>query len=380
MSVPVLIASMMRHEGETGVQTHVRAVRDALSRRGARVTLVTPFDQPRWLVYPLFGLRRAVDRLSRPASVWWYRHWHAVLLERALRARLRDGHPCMVYAQCPLSARAALRARTSATQKVTMVVHFNLSQADEWADKGMIARAGPYFRAIQALEAEVLPRVDALVYVSDFMRRALLRRIPQLSVVRGQVIPNFLADPGMSAERVPEFDLIAVGTLEPRKNQAYALDIMAAAVRRGRKLTLTLVGDGPDRAMLEAHARDLGLGEQVRFLGFVPDAATRMSGHRACLHVARMENLPLALIEALSRGLPVFAPDVGGMAETFEDGVSGRTIPPDDADAAARRILEWLDDPARLAQAGAAARQRFLERFEAGHVAAELAGFLDATA
>lgn len=380
MSVPVLIASMMRPEGETGVQTHVRAVRDALARRGTQVALATPFDQPRWLVYPLFGLRRAVDRLSRPASVWWYRHWHAVLLERALRARLRGGDPCVVYAQCPLSARAALRARTSDAQKVTMVVHFNLSQADEWADKGMIARAGGYFRAIQALEADVLPRVDALVYVSDFMRRELQRRIPRLAAVRGQVIPNFLADPGAPRDRKPEADLIAVGTLEPRKNQAYALDILEAAARQGRALSLTLVGDGPDRAMLEARVREKGLGAQVRFLGFVPDAAQRMPAHRACLHVARMENLPLALIEALSRGLPVFAPDAGGMAETFEEGVSGRTIPLDDAEEAARRILQWLDDPARMTQACAVARQRFLEHFEAGHVAAELAGFLEATA
>jgi glycosyltransferase involved in cell wall biosynthesis len=374
----VLIASMMRPDGETGVQTHVRAVRDALARQGHRVVLVTPFDQPGWLVYPLFGIRRVVDKLSRPASVWWYRHWHAVLLERALRARLKSGGACVVYAQCPLSARAALRARVSGAQRVTMVVHFNLSQADEWADKGMIAHGGTYFRAIRSLEETVLPRLDALVYVSDFMRRALFQRMPALAGVSGEVIPNFLADPGVSTGRIPEFDLIAVGTLEPRKNQIYALAILEAAAHRGRKLTLTLVGDGPDRGMLETRVRDRGLGEQVRFLGFVPDAAARMSGHRACLHVARMENLPLALIEALSRGLPVFAPDAGGMAEVFEDGVSGRTIPLDDADGAARRILEWLDDPVRMSAAAEAARRRFLDRFEADQVARKLVGFLGA--
>lgn len=380
MSRPVLIATMMRPEGETGVQTHFRAVRGALTQRGVKVALATPFDQPRWLVYPLFGLRRAVDRLSRPASVWWYRHWHAVLLERELRARLHAGRACTVYAQCPLSARAALRARTSLDQKVVMVVHFNLSQADEWADKGMIARDGGYFRAIRALEAAVLPRVDALVYVSDFMRRELQRRIPTLADVRGAVIPNFIVDPGETGKPATEADLIAIGTLEPRKNQVYALDIVEAAARMGRRLTLSLAGDGPDRAMLEARVRDRGLGTQVRFHGFVPDAASQMPVHRACLHVARMENLPLALIEALSRGLPVFAPDAGGMAETFEEGVSGRAIPLDDAVLATRRILEWMDDPARMAQAGVAARRYFLERFEAGQVAAKLAGFLELTA
>ena len=111
MPVPVLIASMMRPEGETGVQTHVRSVRDWLTRNSRPVTLVTPFDRPQWQVYPVFGLRRLLDRVSKPASVWWYRHWHAVFLQRALSVRLADGKTCVIYAQCPLSARAALRAR-----------------------------------------------------------------------------------------------------------------------------------------------------------------------------------------------------------------------------------------------------------------------------
>lgn len=380
MPVPVLIASMMRPEGETGVQTHVRAVGDWLVRNGRLVTLVTPFDRPRWQVYPVFGLRRLLDRLSKPASVWWYRHWHAVFLQRALSVRLADGKPCVIYAQCPLSARAALRARRSRAQKVVMVVHFNLSQADEWADKGAIPRDGGLFRAIRQQEAIILPQIDALVYVSDFMRRELQRRIAGLDAVLSRVIPNFLSDPGAVQAIEAEADLITVGTLEARKNQRYALEVVQAAAQLGRPLRLTVAGDGPDRATLENYVKDKGLGAQVRFLGFVPHAAALMPGHRACLHVARMENLPLTLIEALSRGLPVFAPQAGGMPEVFNDGVEGRLIPLDDAPAAARLIIEWLDDESRMRQACEAARQRFLDRFEADRVAADLAVFLEAVA
>lgn len=380
MPVPVLIASTMRPEGETGVQTHVRAVFDWLARNSRHVTLVTPFDRPHWQVYPVFGLRRLLDRISKPASVWWYRHWHAVFLQCALSVRLADGKPCVIYAQCPLSARAALRARQSRAQKVVMVVHFNLSQADEWADKGAIPRDGGLFRAIRQQEAVILPQIDALVYVSDFMRRELQSRIAGLVAVPSRVIPNFLGDPGAVQTIEAETDLITVGTLEARKNQCYALEIVQAAAQLGRPLSLTVAGDGPDRAMLEHYAKDKGLGAQVRFLGFVPHAAALMPGHRACLHVARMENLPLTLIEALSRGLPVFAPQAGGMPEVFNDAVEGRLIPLDDAPAAARLIIEWLDDERRMRLASDAARQRFLERFEADRVAAELAVFLEAVA
>lgn len=376
MSVPVLIASMMRPEGETGVQTHVRAVRDWLAVNRFSVNLVTPFDRPRALVYPVFGVRRLIDRISKPASVWWYRHWHAAFLQQALAKRLADGKPCVVYAQCPLSARVALRARRSPAQRVVMVVHFNLSQADEWSDKGAITRDGAVFRAIRRQEAEILPRLDALVYVSAFMRAELQHRIAELDAVTSQVIPNFLQEPDLESTAPATTDLITVGTLENRKNQRYALEIVHAAARLGRRLSLTVAGDGPDRPMLESYVAENELASQVRFLGFVPHVAQLMTQHRACLHVARMENLPVTLIEALSRGLPVFAPAVGGIREVFNDGVEGRVIPLDDADAAARRILAWLDDPQKMRAAAEAARRRFLERFEAGRVAATLAAFL----
>lgn len=377
MSAPILIATLMRPHGETGVQTHVRAVRDWLAQHGRSAQLITPFDCPQWQVYPVFGLRRLLDRVSREASVWWYRHWHAFFLQRALSARLSDGNPCVVYAQCPLSARAALRARSAPVQKVVMVVHFNLSQAEEWADKGAVSRNGRLFRAMKVLDEKVLPEVDALVFVSDFMRRELQQRIPAIGQIRSQVIPNFLDDPGEPAGVAERRDLITVGTLEYRKNQRYAIEIVHAAAQCGRTLSLTVVGDGPDRPMLEKLARERGIEKQVCFKGFVAHAAGLMPAHRACLHVAHMENLPLTLIEALSRGLPVFAPAVGGIPEVFSENEAGRFIPLEDAEAAARLIVDWLDSEAIMRTACIAARRRYLDCFETDLVARQLLEFLE---
>lgn len=380
MSRVILIASLMREHGETGVQTHVRALRDWLASSGRVVQLLTPFSNPRIMVYPVFGIRRLIDRLHKPTSVRWYRHWHTVFLRLALRRRLTSGETCVVYAQCPLSARAALDARVSLEQRVAMVVHFNLSQADEWADKGSIRRDDKCFKAIQAFEAATLPQLDALIYVSDFMRCELERRIPTLVNVPARVIPNFLDDPGEPVKVAPAADLITIGTLEWRKNQRYALDIVYAAKQQGCCLRLTVVGDGPDREMLQRHAANLGIAGQVRFAGFVAHAADLMQAHRAYLHVALIENLPLSLIEALSRGLPVLSPRIGGIPEIFSDGVEGRLIPIQDAATAARLIIDWLNDVECMERASDAARQRFLERFEAERVGAQLVGFLDSEA
>ncbi|MBV8469800.1 MAG: glycosyltransferase family 4 protein [Burkholderiaceae bacterium] len=373
----VIVATIMRPEGETGVQTHFRAFLRWLAGQGHAASLATPYDSPLWLVYPVFGLRVILHRLHGGLSVWWYRHWHAVFLEWALRRRLRDGRVCVVYAQCPLSAAAALRARASAAQKVVMVVHFNVSQADEWAQKGLIAMEGRQACAMRAFEARTLAAVDGLVFVSAFMQRTLAERLPGIAGVPAAVIPNFVADPGTPPEsRTVEADLVTIGTLEPRKNQRYALDIVAAAAQRGHRLHLTVVGDGPDRAALEAHAAELGIAGQVRFLGFRKDAATLIAAHRACLHVARMESFGLVLIEAQSRGVPTFAGAVGGIPEVMVDDQTGAFLPLDAADDAAAVLMEWLGNPARLAESGRQARARFLECFESQAVAQRLHAFL----
>ena len=255
---PLIIATLMRAEGDTGVQTHVRAVMEALRSETGMVELVTPYNAPRWQVYPIFALRRIIDPLWKTASVCWYRYWHAAFVHMMLRRRLAGGEPCTVYAQCPLSAHAALRARVNRAQRVVMVVHFNVSQADEWAGKGMIKHDGAIAERIRTFEARVLPQLDGIIHVSNFMAQALQRRVPASAEVASAIVPNFIVDPGPRADWPLEGDLLCIGALEPRKNQRYAIEILAAAKRLGTQFKLTLVGDGPDRGGQGSGARSRG--------------------------------------------------------------------------------------------------------------------------
>jgi glycosyltransferase involved in cell wall biosynthesis len=72
----------------------------------------------------------------------------------------------------------------------------------------------------------------------------------------------------------------------------------------------------------------------------------------------------------------VFAPAVGGIPEVFSNDIEGRLIPIDAPDAAAKKIVEWLDSPDKMSKANEAARSRFVDRFSADKVAADLADFL----
>lgn len=377
MQCKIIIATIMNSNGDTGVQTHFRSFAAYLASHKQNVRIVTPFDAPKWLVYPTFAIRRLLDPVNGTASVWWYRHWHAFFLFGTLRRMLADGLPCVIYAQCPLSADAALRARSTEKQRVVIVVHFNISQADEWAGKGKITVGSSLFQSILRFESDVLPRLDGLVFVSEFMRRELTMRIPDIEKVPYRVIPNFLRDPGLPVQDdSPLRDLICIGTLEPRKNQRYAIEIVAAAKQMGSSLSLTIVGDGVDRIVLKNLTKNLGVADLVNFAGYVKHGADLMRRHRAYLHVAIMESFGIVLVEAMSRGLPVFAPAVGGVPEVFSDGIEGRNIPLDNAHSAACLIIEWLDSDATLKQASIAARSRYLSSFEETRVADKLTVFL----
>lgn len=379
MQRPILIASVMRPIGETGVRSHLRALLAYLQRERIPHAIATPFDAPAWFGRPLMAVRLLLEPLGGTAAVWWYRRVYAWLLRGVLRRRLRDGEPCVIYAQCPPSADAALQARRNAGQCVVMVVHFNESQADEWATMRRIAPDGRLFRAIRADEERVLPRVDALVFVSRFMHTRLLARIPAIACLRHAIVPNFVdasPTPHDASASAPDGDLIAIGTLEPRKNQRYLLAIVAAAHRAGRPFTLTVLGDGPDRAALEALARELGIAHAVRFAGYQPDARAWLRAHRALVHGARIENLPITLIEAMAESRPVFAVPVGGVGELFADGVQGRFLPADDAQAAATLIADTLADRATMQGMGEAAHARFGEHYETARAASRLCGFL----
>src|ERR1700761_7679768 len=77
-SPPLVIATILPEEGNTGVQTHVRQLRQFLEGRGGRATVVTPFSWGKALTVPVFGIRLVIERCSGSANVVWYRHWHEV--------------------------------------------------------------------------------------------------------------------------------------------------------------------------------------------------------------------------------------------------------------------------------------------------------------
>lgn len=372
----LVIATMLREEGRTGVHTHVRQLRQYLAAQGVRDELVTPFSWARPLAVPVFGARLVVDRLSKPASVVWYRYWHELFLRRGLRRVLATAGPCVVYTQGPPESRAALAARQGPHQRVVQAVHFRISQADEWADKGMIARDGTVFRRIRRLERTVLPRVDGLMYVSNWARTALVGWLPEAAAVPSTVIDNFVSPVSVGPGGEPLADLVTMGHLEPVKNHRYMLEVLAEAARTGRRYSLDVYGEGPLRGDLLRQATALGLDGQVRFRGFDPGVRSLLPRYRAYAHASYSESSSLAIIESMAAGLPIVAGNIGPIAELCTEGVEARFWPLDDPAKAAAVLSGLLDsEPDRL-RAAAAAQERFRREFDAEVIAPRLWAFL----
>ena len=367
---PIYIATLHR-PGDLigGIQKHYTVFAAEARKCGYSVEVLTPFHAPKLLWFLLLGVGKALAYLSRPLHAWWYEYTRLQLLNYVLARRVSRHTPSIIYAQDPVSAEAALHLKARGYPvEVVSAVHFNLSTADEWVGKGYLKSGGMLYRRMLARDARVLPQLDRLVFVSDFMKQQVARRLPQLTSVPSRVVPNFVPALAATPDAPLRAELISIGTLEPRKNQGFLLDVLARAHVRGYRYRLTLAGDGPLRGTLEAKTKALGLEPFVSFLGTLPDAASTLAQHRVYVHAARMENLPLVLIEALAAGRPVVAPPVGGVPEVYRHGVEGFYWSLDDPEAAAETIISVLEDGALYGKFTAAARERHARHFSVGAV------------
>jgi len=127
------------------------------------------------------------------------------------------------------------------------------------------------------------------------------------------------------------------------------------------EITLVFIGDGPERACLELAARDLGLKDSTRFLGFCNDIPAVMAALDILALPSHSEVLPLAIMEAMSAGLPIIATAVGGTAELVDDGITGILVPPNVGDALAEALVSLSEDPilrVRMGQVGLSRARR----------------------
>ena len=172
------------------------------------------------------------------------------------------------------------------------------------------------------------------------------------------------------------FVVAGVGRLVPIKGFDLLVEALPALAARVPSAHALLIGDGEERAALEARAAALGVGARLRITGAVTDVGGVLAAADVLAAPSRNEGMGRVLVEAMAIGLPVVGTTVGGIPDVIVDGECGRLVAPDDAAALAGALADLGGDAALRAKLGAAAPPR-AEAFSTDVAAAAMGSIYD---
>ena len=263
------------------------------------------------------------------------------------------------------------------------VIHVHRAAGDFWGQ--VLALGYPAARVVvteHSLYANDAgdPRIR---WPNTFARRLLRGRITQTITISRAVADDLLAWRLTNTDRVtvihngvdtdsfvpaatPRGEIRrigAAGRIISPKGYEFLLEAISRISKRHPSVRLVIAGEGPDRRRLEALAGELDVVENVDFLGAVADMAGFYQGIDLFVLPSLREGFGIALVEAMSCGLPVIASRVGGITEIVEDGVNGLLVPAADAAVLAEAISRCLDAPEYVRRLGMAARNTAQDRF-----------------
>lgn len=225
--------------------------------------------------------------------------------------------------------------------------------------------------AFRPMVRQALLRSDAVTAPSEFLARAAREGLELNRPV--EVVSNFVETEHFSpgprqvarlgfAER-PTKVITHNSNFRALKRVQDVVRIFAQ-VRAHEPAHLVLIGDGPERAGVEALVAREGLTPWVRFLGEQVDVTWVLQSSDVFLMPSEVESFGLAALEAMSCGVPVVATSVGGLPEVVRDGVTGFLHPVGDVPAMAQSTLRLLRDETLHRTVASAARDWATSRWQ----------------
>jgi glycosyltransferase involved in cell wall biosynthesis len=212
--------------------------------------------------------------------------------------------------------------------------------------------------AYEVVDSGLGRRADALIVPSQALADTFVTRL-RLPARRITVVPNGVDEVERVAERGPEVGTLAL--LEPVKDISTFLRAAELLAAQRPQLRFLIAGDGSQRAALERECAERGLAGVVTFAGYLPreEVLPRLS---VLVLTSVVENAPMALLEAMSAGIPIVASRTGGIPEMLGDD-AGSLVAPGDAEGFAAAIARLLDDRSLADAQISAGAHRIAERY-----------------
>lgn len=162
--------------------------------------------------------------------------------------------------------------------------------------------------------------------------------------------------------------LLSVGRLIPQKAHELLIAAMPAVLREFPNTRVGICGVGPLHSKLDMQIKSLGLERSVKLMGRFDSVTRFLAAADMFILPSRSEGLPIALLEAMSLGLPIVAARVQGVEEVIVEQEHGLLVPIGDVAALSDAILQLLRDPQLGCRLGAAAKQRVIESYSVDHM------------
>lgn len=229
----------------------------------------------------------------------------------------------------------------------------------------ILAARGPVFTG---LVRRAVRTADACTANSALMQREIL----ELTGVSATVIPMGVNLKSFSNGRVRAGQdsgcvqrLLFVGRLVEKKGLHVLIESLAEIATAVPGVTLTVVGDGPERAHLARRAKELRVDHRIQFAGAVSNSSLPPYYHDADLFIAPSlaEGLGVVLLEAAASKLPIVASNVGGIPDIVENGITGLLVPPGDSAELARAVIRMVRDRELRHSTARAAHAKVESRF-----------------
>lgn len=270
----------------------------------------------------------------------------------------------------------SLAGRIAGIPKIIFTIH-------GWAfneERGVLGKA--LIRLASMLTVRFATDLIAISKQSMEETRLLGNTDQKLHLIYNGIEPNYERKDKQALRKkldLPEEGLILGTIAELTKNKGLSYALSAFADLKNPKATLAIIGEGDERKNLEVQARELGIENSVRFLGFKDNASEYLPAFDIFFLSSIKEGLPFVLLEAGLAGLPVVAPRIGGIPEIILDEQAGILVEPKSTDALRHAWERLIPNPGAREMLGKNLREHVLGSFSLGYMVSQTLRVYDPT-
>lgn len=358
--------------GPTGDCSFVRSMGEQkllFAEKGINLRVITPdlfcdhsekknYGRPTWK-HSLFAFFNNFSALT----TWFYIYLrYQKSCDRLLKyyANLEDKGDIVAFQEM-MACERFLNLYPKHKQKVLLTLHNDGSFWEMWYYNlpRLNSRLLNAFK--KGVEKTLLENVDLFGFVANHPRKRFCNLYGVQNNKTFFVYNGIISRPCPNRELVDKLNIVCVGTLSDRKNQMGILNAVALLdEEHQRQITITMVGDGDSRELLEVKASTLT--SEVRFTGSTNEVEKYLIQANVFCLFSKSEGLPISIVEAMRAGLPIIGSNVAGIPEQIIDGKTGYIVNLDEKELS-RILKNIIDHKELLPQMGKASYELFQNDF-----------------